>query len=131
MPNLRLVDLRVSHAAFIAQPTQRPRLARVSPRTGLPPNAILSHTKEAEEVTFVNLSSGYAWGRTGYRKIIFYGEQVDRDKLQYFWVDSCCIDKRNNIELTKAINSTFSYYHNALKCYVYPFNVSCSARNVN
>jgi hypothetical protein len=30
-----------------------------------------------------------------------------RDGLQYFWVDTCCIDKSNNVELQEAINSMF------------------------
>ncbi|KAF7508661.1 hypothetical protein GJ744_009053 [Endocarpon pusillum] len=117
------------------------RLLSFSPRGDLtwaeftqdmpPPYAILSHTWGAEEVTFADLISGHARSRAGYRKIIFCGEQAARDKLQYFWVDSCCIDKRDNTALTKAINSMFRYYRNAVKCYVYLSDVSCSASSPN
>ncbi|KAN0070997.1 hypothetical protein V8E54_011162 [Elaphomyces granulatus] len=29
----------------------------------------------------------------GHDKIRFCGDQAKRDKLQYFWIDTCCIDK--------------------------------------
>jgi hypothetical protein len=97
----------------------------------LPPYAILSHTWGAEEVTFADLINGHAQNKAGYRKVVFCGEQAARDKLQHFWVDSCCIDKRSSAELTKAINSMFRYYRGAVKCYVYLSDVSCSASNVS
>jgi hypothetical protein len=84
-----------------------------------PQYAILSHTWEAEEVTFKDLIDGTGKGKAGYRKIQFCGEQARRDGIQYFWVDTCCIDKSNNTELAKAINSMFRWYRNAAKCYVY------------
>jgi hypothetical protein len=96
----------------------------------LPPYAILSHTWGAEEVTFTDLINGHGHSKAGYRKIMFCSEQAARDKLKYFWVDSCCIDKRNNTELTKAINSMFRYYRDAVKCYAYLSDVSCTASNV-
>jgi hypothetical protein len=42
-----------------------------------------------------------------YQKIFFCAEQAKRDSLGHFWVDTCCIDKANNTELSKAINSMF------------------------
>lgn len=93
----------------------------------IPPYAILSHTWGIEEVCFVDLLDGQARRKAGYRKIVFCGEQADRDGLRYFWVDSCCIDKRNNTELTRAINSMFRWYRNAVKCYAYLSDVSTSS----
>ncbi len=85
----------------------------------IPHYVILSHTWGAEEVTFRDLMDGTGKDKTGYNKIRFCGEQARRDDLQYFWVDTCCIDKSNNTELTEAINSMFRWYRNAAKCYVY------------
>jgi ankyrin repeat protein len=34
-------------------------------------------------------------------------------------VDTCCIDKKNLVELSKAITSMFRWYRDAVKCYVY------------
>ena len=92
-----------------------------------PPYAILSHTWGAEEVSFVDLEDKSSKSKVGYRKIVFCGEQAARDKLRYFWVDTCCIDKRNNTELTEAINCMFRWYRGAVKCYVYLSDVSTSA----
>ncbi|KAL5327862.1 hypothetical protein ACEPPN_005568 [Leptodophora sp. 'Broadleaf-Isolate-01'] len=81
--------------------------------------AILSHRWGAEEVTFKDLTNGTSKGKAGYGKIQFCGEQARRDGLQYFWVDTCCIDKSNAVELQEAINSMFRWYRDATKCYVY------------
>jgi hypothetical protein len=63
-----------------------------------PTYAILSHTWEAEdqEITFQDLVNGVKSNKMGYKKIQFCGEQAKRDGLQYFWVDSCCIDKSSS-----------------------------------
>ncbi len=43
--------------------------------------AILSHTWEAEEVTFKDLQNRTGTKKAGYNKIRFYGEQARRDSL--------------------------------------------------
>jgi hypothetical protein len=85
-----------------------------------PPYAILSHTwTEGEEVTYNELVAGTGKDKTGYDKIRFCGRRAAADGLQYFWVDTCCIDKSNSQELSAAINSMFRWYQRASKCYVY------------
>jgi len=95
----------------------------------IPPYAILSHTwgVDAEEVAFRDLMDGTGKTKAGHNKIRFCGEQARRDGLQYFWVDTCCIDKSNNNELSEAINSMFRWYRDAAKCYVYLADVSKTA----
>jgi hypothetical protein len=73
----------------------------------IPPYAILSHRWEIGEISFLDLAEDSGRSKAGYRKVLFCGEQAARDNLRYFWVDTCCIDKRNNTELTEAINSMF------------------------
>ena len=92
----------------------------------IPPYAILSHMwgADTEEVNFKDLIGGTGESKSGYRKIRFCGEQASRDELQYFWVDTCCIDKSNSTELSEAINSMFCWYRGAAKCYVYLPDVS-------
>ena len=87
----------------------------------IPRYAILSHTwgADTEEVTYRDIIDGTSKSKTGYNKIQFCGDQAERDGLQYFWVDTCCIDKSNSTELQEAITSMFRWYHNAAKCYVY------------
>ncbi|KAK0718684.1 hypothetical protein B0T26DRAFT_856403, partial [Lasiosphaeria miniovina] len=92
----------------------------------IPPYAILSHTwgKDEEEVTFKDVVERTGLDKTGFRKIRFCGEQADRDGLQHFWVDTCCIDKQNSAELAEAINSMYRWYQKAHTCYVYLSDVS-------
>ena len=87
----------------------------------IPCYAILSHTWGADddEVTFKDLENGFGKIKAGYDKILFCGEQARRDGLQYFWVDTCCIDRANHTELSEAINSMFRWYRDSVKCYVY------------
>ena len=87
----------------------------------IPRYAILSHTWGAdhEEVTFKDIQKGAGKGKPGYKKIRFCGKQAARDNLEYFWVDTCCIDKSSSAELSEAINSMFQWYRGSAKCYVY------------
>jgi Heterokaryon incompatibility protein (HET) len=98
---------------------------------GIPRYAILSHTWGPEEVTFKDIIEGNGASKTGFDKIRFCGEQARRDRLQYFWVDTCCIDKSSSAELTEAINSMFRWYQNAVKCYVYLADVSTKKRKAS
>ena len=99
----------------------------------IPRYAILSHTwgADAEEVSFKDMIDGTGTSKPGYHKIRFCGEQAGRDNLQYFWIDTCCIDKSNNTELQEAINSMFRWYRNAAKCYVYLADVSRPALGID
>jgi hypothetical protein len=92
----------------------------------IPEYAILSHTwgADTEEVIYRDLIDGTGKNKVGYEKIRFCGQQARRDRLQYFWIDTCCIDKSNSVELQEAINSMFRWYRNAAKCYVYLPDVS-------
>jgi hypothetical protein len=90
-----------------------------------PRYAILSHRWGPEEVTLQELMDGTGLAKRGYHKLRFCGEQAQRDGLSYFWVDTCCIDKKNAVELQEAINSMFRWYSKATKCYVYLDDVSC------
>jgi hypothetical protein len=87
----------------------------------IPKYAILSHTwgKDEEEVTFDDIVNGIGEDKKGYEKIRFCQEQARQDRLQYFWIDTCCIKKANGAELARSLNSMFRWYHNAAHCYVY------------
>ena len=67
---------------------------------------------------------GTGKSKSGYSKIRFCGKQATKDDLQFFWVDTCCIDKSSSAELSEAINSMFQWYRKADKCYVYLSDVS-------
>jgi hypothetical protein len=96
----------------------------------IPQYAILSHTWGAsnEEVTFRDLTEGTGKRKAGYRKLTFCRKQTAKDNLQYFWVDTCCIDKSSSAELAEAINSMFRWYKEAAKCYVYLSDITTAER---
>ena len=87
-------------------------LTKVYIGSNVPEYAILSHTwgDDAEEVTLDDLMSGTGQHKAGFDKIRFCGDQATRDGLRYFWVDTCCIDKTNSVELQEAINSMFRWF---------------------
>ena len=60
----------------------------------IPKYAILSQTwgVDTEEVTFKDMMDGTGEDKSGYKKIRFCAQQAANDGLQYFWVDSCCIE---------------------------------------
>jgi hypothetical protein len=87
----------------------------------IPPYAILSHTwgLDNEEVIFEDMANNTGEDKPGYEKIRFCEEQARQDGLQYFWIDTCCINKKDDAELARSINSMFHWYRNATRCYVY------------
>lgn len=92
----------------------------------VPPYAILSHTwlAQDDEVSYIDIVEASGTQKPGYGKLQFCHDQAQKDGLQYFWVDTCCIQKSDSSELSEAINSMFAWYEGAAKCYVYLSDVS-------
>jgi hypothetical protein len=86
----------------------------------------LPHTwgSDEEEVTYRDLIDCTGGNKAGYEKIKFCTEQARHDGLQYFWIDTCYIDKSNHTELHEVINSMFRWYQNADRCYVFLADVT-------
>ncbi|KAF2729836.1 HET-domain-containing protein [Polyplosphaeria fusca] len=97
----------------------------------IPPYAVLSHTwgTDSDEVTFDDLTRCAGMEKPGYEKIQFCAQQAARDGLKHFWVDTCCINQADNVELSQAITSMFDWYRNATRCYVYLSDVSGTSHN--
>ncbi|RYN85703.1 hypothetical protein AA0119_g13198 [Alternaria tenuissima] len=94
----------------------------------IPPYAILSHRWSDAEILIEDISNGtYKEKGEGYRKLEFCANQAAQDELQYFWIDTCCIDKWNLRERSKAINSMFQWYKDATRCCVFLSDVSVSS----
>lgn len=85
--------------------------------------AILSHVWEDGEVSFQDLRNGTALEKHGYAKIDSACKQAEAEKLDYCWIDTCCIDKTSSAELSQAINSMYRWYYEAKVCYAYLFDV--------
>lgn len=94
----------------------------------IPQYAFLSHRwrRDVDEPTFTDIATGSGREKAGYAKVEFCASQTRKDNLEYFWIDTCCIDRSNHTELSEAIVSMFSWYREAVKCYVYLGDVSVS-----
>ncbi|CZR54510.1 related to HET domain protein [Phialocephala subalpina] len=88
-----------------------------------PQYAILSHRWQADEVSLQDIQKGTAKEKAGFVKVKLICEEAVRRKLQYVWVDTCCIDKSSSAELSEAINSMYRWYKNAVFCCVFLFDV--------
>ncbi|OAL46248.1 HET-domain-containing protein [Pyrenochaeta sp. DS3sAY3a] len=124
MALIRLLQRKPDGTIVLCEPTSDP----------VPAYAILSHTWEKDEVIFqdmeIDADRRKTVSKAGWRKIQFCADQAKDDGVQYFWIDTCCIDKRNAVELGAAINSMFRWYQNAVRCYVYLSDVSKSEEMV-
>lgn len=91
-----------------------------------PPFGNLSHTWGAvkDEVTLRDLIDSNAMAKVGYEKLRFCATRAAADCLQWFWIDTCNIDRTSSAELSEAINSMYQWYNVSTKCYVYLSDVS-------
>jgi hypothetical protein len=96
---------------------------------------ILSHRWGAagDEITYQELMDGKRrsicesdLGRLGFRKLQFCQQRAAKEGLRYFWIDTCCINKQDQYELSYSLNSMFHWYKQAVRCYVYMSDVSCT-----
>jgi hypothetical protein len=89
-----------------------------------PPYAILSHTWSSAELSFQDVQNDRKAGKEPeYPKLIEGCRAAVRHGYSYFWIDTCCIDKTNSVELSEAINSMFRWYQQAGICLAYLFDV--------
>lgn len=86
--------------------------------------AILSHTWGTEEVDFEEFDLEDSKTKHGFLKISGAAQQARRDRIDYLWCDTCCIDKRSSAELSEAINSMYRWYYDAKVCYAYLSDVT-------
>jgi hypothetical protein len=55
----------------------------------------------------------------GYAKIKKTAEKARLNGYEYFWIDTCNIDKSSSAELQEAINSMYQWYQDSSMCLVY------------
>ncbi|KAH9897611.1 HET-domain-containing protein [Xylariomycetidae sp. FL2044] len=87
----------------------------------IPRYAVLSHRWGTEEVSYQEMlvPSPATRRKEGFYKIRHTCDQALRDRLDWAWVDTCCIDKSSSAELSESINSMFKWYRHAQVCYAY------------
>lgn len=99
----------------------------------IPSYAILSHMWGAEELSLhdlQNLQDPSVNSRYSFQKIKKFCGQAQQDGIQWVWIDTCCLDKSNSIELSEAINSMYTWFENAAVCYSYLSDVSSAVDQI-
>lgn len=102
-----------------------------------PEYAVLSHTWGEGEVMLEDIQRVSAFQREQllfflnnpkasvsqldirYRKLMNLCRRAKVDGINWIWMDSCCIDKDNKVELATALKSIFTWTGRAAKRYVY------------
>ncbi|KAH9914156.1 heterokaryon incompatibility protein-domain-containing protein [Epithele typhae] len=84
--------------------------------------AILSHVWRKSEQSFQDISTAKKQARLS-PKIEQSCRHARLDGFAWIWIDTCCIDKTNSVELSEAINSMYRWYAGAAVCYAYLHDV--------
>ncbi|KAF1816809.1 HET-domain-containing protein [Eremomyces bilateralis CBS 781.70] len=87
----------------------------------IPSYYIISHTwyPNNQEIPYQDVLNGAGEQKLGLQKILKFKELVSSKQGDYFWVDTCCIDKTSSAELSEAINSMYLWYKEAAACSAY------------
>ena len=84
--------------------------------------AILSHRWGAnkDEVSFEDIQSSAEFSsKKGFNKIRGFCEVAISENCRYGWIDTCCINKGDAVELSEAINSMYQWYKGSKICIAY------------
>jgi hypothetical protein len=86
-----------------------------------PKYAIASHRWGADEATMLDIQEKRNTLSPGYRKVEAFATYVNTHipDLQWMWIDTCCINKRDAVELSYSVNSMFRWYRDAEVCLAY------------
>lgn len=135
LPSPEILNHLDNHCNLIAihHPARSMRLIKTDSLTiegflssDIPDYAILSHRWGNEEITLQEFQAGGASikKKQGYLKIEALCRRAKADGHDYAWVDTCCIDKTSNTELSEAINSMYRWYFESVQCYAYLLDVN-------
>ncbi|KAH9866317.1 hypothetical protein J1614_008883 [Plenodomus biglobosus] len=102
----------------------------------IPGYAILSHRWEGKEISFKEMEEVHKIMESPARRPYFEKVrqcclQAIEDKLDYVWIDTCCIDKSSSAELSEAINSMYQWYEGSEICYAYLSDVQYEYEGAN
>ncbi len=109
----------------------------------LPPYAIASHRWEEEEVSFAEVYHKQNTWKMGFRKVADFcqfvrqrnqvvkqcsrSQELKEARLEWIWIDTCCINKESSEEVKYDVTSMYKYYEKAAECYAYLSDVNVLA----
>ena len=98
--------------------------------------AVMSHcwcaTGLAKEMQFKELNEAVLKtvqdlrNRPGYQKIVKSCLLTREEGLEWLWVDTCCVMRESQTELSEAVNSMYQWYRNSKICFAYLHDVKVS-----
>ena len=99
-----------------------------------PQYGVISHVWGKDELLYVDIvNSDYDRTWDNYKKVVACCEAARRRRLQYVWINTCCIDWRSDLEVREAVNSRFAWYKKAVLCFAFledvPSSNNPSAKN--
>lgn len=100
-----------------------------SSESEVPPYAILSHRwpDDGEDVVYDDIvGEKTVCNKRGCCQLVATARTAERLRVQYTWMDTCCIDKTKASDISEAIRSMYRWYERAEMCYVYLRDVSVS-----
>ncbi|KAG0709869.1 WD40-repeat-containing domain protein [Suillus ampliporus] len=94
---------------------------------------MLSHRWEGTELLLHDIQGKVVYklkvaGGRGVVKLQSFCKIARDDGYHWAWVDTCCIDQNNNVELQKSLNSMFAWYRNSALTVVYLSDVPPSSK---
>ncbi|KAK3716341.1 hypothetical protein LTR37_006491 [Vermiconidia calcicola] len=78
-----------------------------------------SHTWGEHELSLQDFEQAHKRTGPGFEKIEQCCRLAGEAGIEFAWVDTCCIDKTNSVELTEAVQSMFTWYEDAAVCYAF------------
>jgi hypothetical protein len=93
---------------------------------------MLSHRWEGKEPLLHDIKNKAVFqleAAGGLKKLQLFCKKAYQAGFHWAWVDSCCIDQNNNVELQKSINSMFAWYYHAALTIVYLSDVPPSSKS--
>jgi hypothetical protein len=93
---------------------------------------MLSHRWEGKEPLLHDIKNKAVFqleAAGGLKKLQLFCKKAHQAGFHWAWVDSCCIDQNNNVELQKSINSMFAWYYHAALTIVYLSDVPPSSKS--
>ena len=92
--------------------------------------AILSHrwgASASDEVSFADIEESRAFSnKRGFAKFKGFCDLASGLGYRYGWIDTCCINKGDAMEMNEAINSMYRWYQGSHLCIIYLADVPVS-----
>ncbi|KAF1821819.1 uncharacterized protein K489DRAFT_321948, partial [Dissoconium aciculare CBS 342.82] len=103
---MRLINVQTLQLTEFLDARQRPKYV------------IASHRWAPDESSFKDLRKGRNKHYSGYKKIDGFAQYIRQSypAIEWLWIDTCCVNKESDAELSYAINSMFDWYRNAEVC---------------